>query len=56
MRSSPACGQDIRPGEDEYSISEAALDAVGVANTLHVLEGIAAEGKGWFRERKIACG
>jgi hypothetical protein len=48
--------EDIRPGEDEYSISEAALDAVGVANTLHVLEGIAAEGKGWFRERKIACG
>lgn len=48
--------KDIRPGEDEYSISEAALDAASVANTLHVLEGIAAEGKGWFRERKIACG
>jgi hypothetical protein len=48
--------EDIRPGEDEYSISEAALDAAGVANTLHVLEGIAAEGKGWFREQKIACG
>jgi hypothetical protein len=48
--------EDIRPGEDEYSLSEAALDAASVANTLHVLEGIAAEGKGWFRERKIACG
>jgi hypothetical protein len=47
---------DIRPGEDEYSASEAALDAASVANTLHVLEGIAAEGRGWFREREAACG
>jgi hypothetical protein len=48
--------EDIRPEEDEYSLSDAALDAASVANTLHVLEGIAAEGKGWFRERKTACG
>jgi hypothetical protein len=27
------------------------LDAASVANTLHVLEGIAAEGKSWFRQR-----
>jgi hypothetical protein len=43
---------DIRPGEDEDSLSEAAFDAASVANTLHVLEGIAAEGKRWVRERE----
>jgi hypothetical protein len=48
--------EDIRQGEDEDSLSEAALDAASVANTLQVLEGIAAEGKGWFGERKAACG
>ena len=42
---------DIQQGEDECSVSEATLDAASVANTLHVLEGIAAEGKGWIRER-----
>jgi hypothetical protein len=46
--------EDIRQGEDEYSLSEAVLDAASVANTLHVLEGIAAEGKGWFQEREMA--
>jgi hypothetical protein len=45
--------QDIRPG-DEYPLSEVGLDEANLANTLHVLEGIAAEGKGWFRERKSA--
>ena len=48
--------EDIRQGEDEYSLSEAALDAANVANTLHVLEGIAAEGKGWFQERETGQG
>jgi hypothetical protein len=48
--------KDIRQGEDEYSLSEAALDAASVANTLHVLEGIAAEGKGWFQERNTGQG
>jgi hypothetical protein len=48
--------EDIQQGEDEYSLSEATLDAVGVANTLHVLEGIAADGKGWFQERKTGQG
>jgi hypothetical protein len=48
--------EDIQQGEDEYSLSEATLDAASVANTLHVLEGIAAEGKGWFRERNTGQG
>lgn len=43
--------EDIQQGEDEYSRSEATLDAASVTNTLHLLEGIAAEGKGWFQER-----
>jgi hypothetical protein len=48
--------EDIQQGEDEYSLSEAALDAASVANTLHLLEGIAAEGKGWFQERNTGQG
>ena len=48
--------EDIRRGEDEDSLSEATLDAASVANTLHVLEGIAAEGKGWFDGQKIGHG
>ena len=48
--------EDIQQGEDEDSLSEAALDAANVANTLHVLEGIAAEGKGWFQERETGEG
>jgi len=48
--------EDIQQGEDEYSLSEATLDAASVANTLHLLEGIAAEGKGWFQERNTGQG
>jgi hypothetical protein len=42
---------DFQPGEDADSLTKAMLDAASVADTLHVLEGIAAEGKGWFQER-----
>ncbi|MFC0862535.1 hypothetical protein ACFHYQ_09535 [Sphaerimonospora cavernae] len=41
------------PGEDERSVSRVTLDAAGLGNTLHVLEGVAAEGKEWIgHERK----
>jgi hypothetical protein len=48
--------RDIQQGEDVDSLSRATLDAASVTNTLHVLEGIAAEGKGWFQERKRGQG
>lgn len=35
--------------DDEKLTSEVTLDAVGVAHTLHVLEGIAAEGRQWIQ-------
>ncbi|MFB9837778.1 hypothetical protein [Actinoallomurus acaciae] len=39
-------------GETTAEVSEVTLDASGLHHTLHVLEGIAAEGKTWFsRER-----
>jgi hypothetical protein len=43
---------DLEPGEDEKTISDATLDAASLTNTLHVLEGIAAEGKGWVQAQK----
>lgn len=44
--------EDFQKGETEQSLERATLDAASVANTLHVLEGIAAEGKAWFQERR----
>ena len=40
--------QTLEPGEDSRTISRVTLDAAGLDNTLHVLEGIAAEGKQWI--------
>ncbi|GAB3147304.1 hypothetical protein [Microbispora hainanensis] len=38
--------------EDPKDVSEVSLDAAGLRHTLHVLEGVAAEGKAWMtRER-----
>jgi hypothetical protein len=48
--------EDLQQGEDEYSLSEVTLDAASMTNTLHVLEGIAAEGKGWFQGRNTGHG
>lgn len=45
--------ENFEPGETEQSLEGATLDAASVANTLHVLEGIAAEGKAWIQERRI---
>lgn len=39
----------LQEGEDSRTLSEVALDASGLTKTLHVLEGIAAEGKEWVR-------
>jgi hypothetical protein len=47
--------QSLEPGEDPRTITQVSLDAAGLYNTLHVLEGIAAEGKEWItyeRERE----
>jgi hypothetical protein len=42
---------DFQQGETEKSLERATRDAASVANTLHVLEGIAAEGKAWLGNR-----
>jgi hypothetical protein len=44
--------EDFEQGETEQSLKRATLDAASVANTLHVLEGIAAEGKAWLQVRR----
>jgi hypothetical protein len=38
--------------EDPTKIAELSLDAAGLSQTLHILEGIAAEGKEWVRHRR----
>ncbi|WP_344617691.1 hypothetical protein [Dactylosporangium salmoneum] len=43
----------IEPHEDERSVSRVTLDAAGLSNTLHVLEGIAAEGKQWIHHERL---
>jgi hypothetical protein len=48
--------EDFQQGENEQSLKRASLDAASVANTLHVLEGIAAEGKAWLQERSTGHG
>jgi hypothetical protein len=47
---------DFQQGETEQSLERATRDAASVANTLHVLEGIAAEGKAWLREQRTGLG
>ncbi|MER5318460.1 hypothetical protein [Streptosporangium roseum] len=41
--------EELQQGEIPGAVSEATLDASGIHHTLHVLEGIAAEGKEWIR-------
>jgi hypothetical protein len=48
--------ENFQQGETEQSLERATLDAASVANTLHVLEGIAAEGRAWFQERRTGHG
>lgn len=40
--------EELQPEESPDDVSEVTLDAAGLRHTLHVLEGIAAEGKRWF--------
>lgn len=48
-----ASTDNLQDGESPLTLSEAALDASGLTTTLHVLEGVAAEGKEWIqRERQ----
>ncbi|MFG2013268.1 hypothetical protein ACGFNF_29855 [Micromonospora sp. NPDC048868] len=42
----------LQHNEDPTRIAELSLDASGLSHTLHVLEGIAAEGKEWVRHRR----
>lgn len=42
---------ELLPDENPETVSEATLDAAGFHHTLHVLEGIAAEGKKWVMHR-----
>lgn len=42
----------IQHDEDPTRITELSLDASGLSHTLHVLEGIAAEGKEWVRHQR----
>lgn len=44
--------EELPQGEDSESEPEETLDAAGVSHTLHVLEGIAAEGKAWMEHER----
>ncbi|GAA3152523.1 hypothetical protein [Nonomuraea roseoviolacea] len=39
-------------GEDARTVAQVTLDTAGLENTLHVLEGIAAEGKKWISHKR----
>jgi hypothetical protein len=42
--------EELQQGENPGAVSEVTLDAAGLHHTLHVLEGIAAEGKEWITQ------
>ncbi|WP_436759051.1 hypothetical protein [Streptosporangium sp. V21-05] len=42
----------VEPGEDTRTVSQVTLDAAGLGNTLHILEGVAAEGKEWINHER----
>jgi hypothetical protein len=41
--------EQLQQGEEAELVSRLTLDAAGLTNTLHVLEGVAAEGKDWIK-------
>ncbi|MEV4808719.1 hypothetical protein [Micromonospora avicenniae] len=49
---SESSNETLRSDEEQTKITELSLDAAGLGHTLHVLEGIAAEGKEWIRHRR----
>ncbi|MFI6243526.1 hypothetical protein ACIBEF_27020 [Micromonospora sp. NPDC050795] len=42
----------LQHDENAVKIAELSLDAAGLSHTLHVLEGVAAEGKEWVKHRR----
>jgi hypothetical protein len=44
--------EELQQGENPGVVSEVTLDAAGLHHTLHVLEGIAAEGKEWIKHER----
>jgi len=50
--STPATEQ-LQQGEEPELVSRLTLDAAGLINTLHVLEGVAAEGKDWIKHEDL---
>ncbi|WP_440085756.1 hypothetical protein [Streptosporangium sp. LJ11] len=48
--------EELQLGENPGEVAEVTLDAAGLAHTLHVLEGIAAEGKGWVEQQDKRTG
>jgi hypothetical protein len=43
----------LQLGEEPELVSRLTLDAAGLTNTLHVLEGVAAEGKDWIKHEDL---
>jgi hypothetical protein len=44
--------ETLQHDENAIKIAELSLDAAGLSHTLHVLEGVAAEGKEWVKHRR----
>ncbi|GIF71685.1 hypothetical protein [Asanoa siamensis] len=52
IRVSDPDDESLQRDEDPTKIAELSLDAAGLSHTLHVLEGVAAEGKEWVKHRR----
>ncbi|WP_043635505.1 hypothetical protein [Nonomuraea candida] len=48
--------EELQLGESPGAVSKVSLDAAGIPHTLHVLEGIAAEGKRWVEQQELRTG
>ncbi|WP_213450652.1 hypothetical protein [Rhizomonospora bruguierae] len=52
IRVSEPENETLQHDENATKIAELSLDAAGLSHTLHVLEGVAAEGKEWVKHRR----
>lgn len=52
IRISEPDDESLQHDENAAKIAELSLDAAGLSHTLHVLEGVAAEGKEWVKHRR----
>lgn len=52
IRVSDPDNETLQHDENATKIAELSLDAAGLGHTLHVLEGVAAEGKEWVKHRR----